>query len=102
MRLEQQWRKTVVVLTLACAAACQTIQPTSTASGVGGVPESTSVAARPAYGAGFPDTVSANRDSLEALNKRDATRMFWGRRVLLFYGIIGFVGMTAMAVALWR
>jgi hypothetical protein len=102
MRLEQQWRKTVMVLTLAGAAACHSIQPPSTAPGVEAVPESTSVAARPADGAGSPDTVRANRDSLEAQNKSDTTGMSWGRRVLLFYEIIGFIGMTVMAVALWR
>jgi hypothetical protein len=36
------------------------------------------------------------------MQRTDTTSMSWGRLVLWFYAIIGLVGMSAMAVALWR
>jgi len=47
------------------------------------------------------DSARASRDTI-ALEQSEKTGMSWGRRVLWFYGIVGLIGMTIMAYALWR
>ena len=99
MLLERRIERGLLVLTLTLATACQTVQSTSTTPV--SVQDSPSASVADTGRAGAVDSARASRDTI-ALEQSEKTGMSWGRRVLWFYGIVGLIGMTIMAYALWR